>query len=103
MDVARLFCPFGSLVIKTHPLLNLLVGGTNGASPYYGRNSWLYVWDMANVQYVTFQDDDIKYEADIEANGMDGMKSGYLGEVSIEIHQAESHFLVKNLAMSAVG
>ena len=101
MTVSRLICPFGELVLKTHPLLNLLPGGTVGGTPYYARNSWLYVMDMANVQFVTFQDDDIKYQADLQNNGMDGMKSGFLGEISIEFHQSESHFLIKNLGKAA--
>lgn len=101
MNVSRLICPFGELVLKTHPLLNLVTGGSTAGTAYYARNSWLYIMDMANVQYVTFQNDDIKYQPDLQSNGLDGMKAGYIGEVSIEFHQSESHFLIKNLAKAA--
>ena len=32
MDVSRLITPFGTLVLKTHPLFNQITGGTTGGS-----------------------------------------------------------------------
>lgn len=101
MNVSRLICPFGELVLKTHPLFNQVRGGTNGASPYYGMEAWMAVLDMDNVGYTYLKDSDTKYQPDLAANGMDGMKSGYLTEAAIELHHAKTHYLVKNFHTAA--
>lgn len=103
MDVMRLVSPFGTLVLKTHPLLNQLSGGTTGGTPYNGFETWMFVWDFANVTYRPFQDDDTKYEAKYETPGLDGMKSGYLTEAGLEIDHAQTHYILKNLAAHAAG
>lgn len=102
MNVSRLICPFGELVIKTHPLFNQMVGGTTAGTAYYGMNSWAFCLDMAELKYVIFQGDDSKYEKDLQANDLDGMKSGYIAEVSMEMHHSKSHFLIKDLATPKV-
>jgi hypothetical protein len=96
MNVTRLSTPFGDLVMKRHPLFNQVTGGTN-TTAYYGMESWMYVLDMANLQYVYLKDSDTKYEPKYESNGVDGMHSGYLSEVSLELHHANTHYLIKNL------
>lgn len=101
MNVSRLICPFGELVLKTHPLFNQMTSGTTGSAAYYGKDATLTVLDMAELQYVTFQDDDIKYQADLQDNGLDGLKAGYIGEVSIEVHHPLAHYQIKNLAKAA--
>lgn len=103
MNVNRLVSPFGELVIKTHPLFNQVQGGTTGGSAYYGMESWMFVLDAAQLQYVYLKDSDTKYEPKLEANGMDGMKSGYLTECSIEVHHPKSHYLLKNMVAAAAG
>lgn len=105
MNVSRLVCPFGELVIKTHPLFNYVTSGTNptATSAYYGMETWMAVLDMENFTYVNLKDSDTKYEPKLETNGLDGMKSGYLTEASIMIAHAKTHYLLKNIVASAVG
>lgn len=97
MNVTRITSPFGSLVLKSHPLWNQMTGGTTGTSDYYGVNSWLAILDMENIKYVHLKDSDTQYQPDLQANGLDGMKSGYLTECSIELHHAKTHYLMKNV------
>ena len=101
MNVMRLDSPFGSLVLKSHPLWNQVAGGTNGGSAYYGMESWLIALDMENVKYVYFNGADTHYEPDLQQNGMDGMKSGYLTECSIELHHGKTHYVLKNIVKAA--
>lgn len=96
MNVTRLTCPFGEIVLKSHPLFNQMTGGTN-TTAYYGYNSSLVILDMENLKYVTFQDDDIKYQKDLQANGLDGEKSGYLGELSMELGLEKTHMVIHRL------
>lgn len=101
MNVSRLICPFGTLVLKTHPLFNQMPGGTTGTGAYYGVNSWLWILDMAELQYVYLKDSDTKYEPKLQDNGVDGLKSGYISECGLEVHHSLNHFLIKNLALAA--
>lgn len=90
MDVSRLITPFGTLVLKTHPLFNQMAGGTNaGSSAYLGFNSSMAILDADELIYRYV--DDVKYEKDLQANGLDGMKSGYIAECGMEIHHASTH------------
>lgn len=103
MNVMRLDTPYGSLVLKNHPMFNEVTGGlTATGSTYYGMNSWMAVFDFANVGYVYLTDSDTKYEKEQQANGMDGLKSGYLTECGLELSNARTHFLIKNLHGAAV-
>jgi hypothetical protein len=95
MNVNRLTCPFGDLILKTHPLFNQVTGSTTGGTAYYGMTSWMLVVDTAELVYRPL--DDTKYEASLQANGLDGMKSGYLTEAGLEIHHPTAHFLIKGL------
>ena len=99
MNVSRVISPFGELVIKTHKGFNQITGGTTGTGPYYGLESWFWVLDMDNLMYVYM--DDTMYEKDLGANGLDGMKSGYLTECSIEVHHPTTHYLIKNMVAAA--
>jgi len=98
MNVSRLVTPFGEIVLKNHPLFNIMPGGTTGGSAYYGRDSWVISMDMANLQYVYLKDSDIKPDADLTPKGMDGTKGGFIGEVSLEVHLPLTHGIIKNLA-----
>jgi hypothetical protein len=100
MNVSRLTCPFGSIVLKTHPLFNQLVGGTTGGSPYYGMESWLFILNMADFVYRYI--DDTKYTTDLELPGTDGKKAGFLTEAGFEIHHPTNHYLIKSLHAAAV-
>lgn len=105
MNVTRITTPFGELVMKTHPLFNYITSGTNptATSAYYGMESWMFVLDLDNLSYVHFTDADTKYEAKLETNGLDGMKSGYITEASIKVAHPTTHYLIKNLVAAAQG
>ena len=102
MNVSRLTSPFGEIVLKSHPLFNQIGGGTTTAQAYYGLESWLVVLDMENIKYVHMKDSDTKYQPDLTPTGMDGMKSGYLTECSLEVHHGKTHYMIKNLAKAKV-
>jgi len=97
MNVSRLFSPFGTLVLKTHPLFNYAPGGAN----FQGLNSWGFVLDMEHIRYRPFEGADTKYQRDLQENDMDGMKAGYLTEAGIEVNHPENHMLIKGLTSAA--
>lgn len=102
MEVMKLTSPFGELTIKSHPLFNQMASSTNGASSqYYAADTWMWLLDMSNIQYVYVRERDLKYMDDQEANGMDGMKAGYLAECGLEVHHASTHSLWKNMYSGA--
>jgi hypothetical protein len=92
MAVTRLICPFGELVIKTHPLFNQI-----SSTSYNAADSSMTVLDMANVMYVNLDGADTKYQKDLAENGLDGEKSGYLTECGIEVHHPLSHFQINGM------
>lgn len=96
MEVTRLYSAFGTLVMKSHPLFSQQGGGSNGGAAFYSHDTTMVILDMAFVKYVYL--DDIKYEAELNQRGLDGMKSGYIAECSIEIGHPKAHWIVKNLA-----
>ena len=55
------------------------------------------VLDMANIKYVHLEGGDTKYEKDLQENGMDGMKAGYLSECGLEVHHPLSHFQINGM------
>lgn len=96
MAVSRLTSPFGTLVMKVHPLFNQMVGGTTtSGAPFFSVANNTYTLDMANLRYRYI--DDVKYEKDLTPIGLDGMKAGYLGECGLEIGGAETHFIWQNI------
>ena len=96
MNVQRLVCPHGELVLKTHPLFNQVTSNTSGQS-YYALNSSMYVLDMGNLVYRHLKGDDTRYQQKLQENGLDGEKSGYLTECGLEVHHGETHYLIENL------
>ena len=101
MNVSRLVTPFGHLILKTPPLWNRMTGGTTGTGTYYGVNSWLAILDMQELVYRPFQGDDTRWEPKLEANGMDGKKSGFITEAGLEVHHPTAHTLIKGIASAA--
>ena len=101
MNVTRLITPFGELVLKTHPLFNQLTGGTTGSADYFGANSWLFVLDMQELQFVHLKGGDAQFQQKLQANGLDSVKSGYLSEVALELHHPTAHHLRKGLSGAA--
>jgi len=100
LSVNRLKTGYGTLVMKTHPLFNQMASGVNaGANAYNGVDSWAFVLDMANIEYKYI--DDLMFQPKLEANGLDGEKSGYLAECGLMVANASTHFLLKNLTVGA--
>jgi len=98
MNISRLISPFGELVLKTHPLFNQLGGdGTN----YFGLNDWMVVLDMAEMKFVHLEGRDTKFEREVQDNGQDALKSGYITEAGIELHHPDTHYFIKGLRSAA--
>lgn len=100
MDVSRLICPFGTLVLKSHPLFNQVASGftggtTVGTHDYHAMDKWVLVLDMDNIRYRYV--DDTFYKVDQEEDGVDGMESGFITECGMEFQHAKTHFLLKGL------
>jgi hypothetical protein len=96
IEVTKIYTPFGQLTGVVHPLFSQLPGGTNGGTAFYSHWSTMAILDMDYVRYVYL--DDVDYQRDLTPVGLDGMKSGYLAEVSIEVSFPATHFIIKNLA-----
>lgn len=98
INVARLTTPFGVLILKRHTLFNNNLGSlATATNTYYGMNNWMLVVDAANLTYTYLKGSDISYQSTLQVNGLDGEKSGYLGECGLEIHHPKTHFLLKRL------
>lgn len=98
MNVTRLLSPFGTLVLKTHPLFNVMDGGSTGGTAY---NSWaasMMIIDMEKLRYRPLNARDTKYLPNRQANGVDGVTSEYLTECGFEVHHGKTHALWKNMA-----
>ena len=96
MNVSRLVTPFGTVILKTHPLWNLSQDNASGATQtYQGFASHFAIIDM---DFLIFRPlDDTKFEEKLNANGVDALKSGFLTEAGIETHFPTAHFLIKGL------
>lgn len=102
MDVSRLISPFGTLVLKTHPLWNQITSGSTAATPYYALNTWMAILDMKNLRYRYMKGGDTQYQPKLQDNGLDGMLSGYLTECSIELNNPITHLVIKGMGAGAV-
>lgn len=98
MKVMRLVCPFGELVLKNHPMFNL----DRQSTLAYGNSmaASLLVLDGANLRYRYV--DDTAYQPKLQANGIDGMESGFLTECGLEIHHGVTHFFLQDLKAPAL-
>jgi hypothetical protein len=101
MKVTRITSPFGELVLLAHPLFTQSGGGTTGNAAYHGLSGSLAILDMAQVSYVHINGDDLRYEADLKSNGLDGMKSGYIAECGLELSNAKTHLWWNNVTSAA--
>lgn len=98
MQVTKLVCPHGTLMLKTHPLFTQHAGSAAGAAQtYYGLNSSMVVLDQANLKYRYMKGDDTRYEAKLQDNGIDGEKSGFITECGLEVQLPETHFWIDQL------
>ncbi len=101
MEVTKIFCPFGSLVLKTHPLFNQQASTPGGSPEYWAADSWLYILDMSKITYIYLRNRDTKYEPELKENGIDGLKSGWITECGLRVAHPETHFLIKGLSTGA--
>ena len=97
MRVNRLVCPFGTVILKTHPLWNQLPGGTVGSADYYGMDSTLAIIDDEEFVYRYLTDSDTDYQPKLQDNGLDGMQSGYITECGLEMHHAQKHLVCRQI------
>lgn len=101
MDVRRIFTPYGTMVMKTHPLFNQIdSAGLPGTLT--AMDTWALIMDMANLTYRPLRNSDTQYLPDRQANGVDGLTSEYLTEAGLEVNHAKTHMLWKNLNRAAV-
>jgi hypothetical protein len=101
MRVTRLVSPFGELVMKTHPLFNDMRGGVNGGTAFTSKANNAYILDMGEFIYRHFTGDDMRYEKDLTPVGLDGMKSGYLTEMGVELHHPNYHHIWTGIVSGA--
>lgn len=99
--VTRLTSPFGELVFKAHPLFTQSGGGVTDNVAFHGFSASMAILDMSNIEYVHLTGDDLRYEPDLTANGLDGQKSGYIAECGLELHHAKTHHWWNNISASA--
>lgn len=101
MAVTRVTSPYGELVFLAHPLFTQSGGGTTGGTAYPGLSASAAILDMSQVSYVHINGDDLRYEADLKSNGLDGLKSGYIAECGMELSHAKTHFWWNNMVAAA--
>jgi len=88
MKLMRWETPYGSLMLKGHPLL----------SQNSGFNDWGLVIDTSNMVYRPLKGRDTKYLKDRQGNGQDAIVHEFLTEAGLEIRHASTHGLFKNAA-----
>jgi hypothetical protein len=103
MNVRRLICPFGTLVLKTHPLFNRQLGGTTAATAYYGRDSSIVICDMDNFRWRYIDGANMIYQPALQANDLDGLLSGYLTEGGMEIYHPDTFVDIQKFVGAAAG
>lgn len=101
MDIRRFFTPYGTIVLKTHPLFNQVTSQIVGGDTFYGMDSWAMILDMADLSYRPLRNSDTQYLPDRQDNGVDGLTSEYLTESGLEIHHGKHHMLLKGLVAGA--
>ena len=98
MNVTRFVCPFGTLVLKTHPLFNLM-GSVVGS--YSAMDASIVALDMEQVSYRYMQGRDTKYETDLQLKGADAKKNGYITECGLALGHVASHYAIFGLTAAA--
>lgn len=94
MNVTRITSPFGELVVKTHPLFRFHTQPSAGRATL---DTWLFVLDQKEIEYVCFSGDDMRYEQKLNQVGVDGDKSGFITECGLEVNFPKSHFLIRGM------
>jgi len=88
MEIFRYVTPFGTLMMKIHPLFseNTLL------------NKWAFIIDMPQLVYRYVKGRDTKYLKNRQGQGVDGVKDEYLTEAGLECRFEETHAVIKNLS-----
>jgi hypothetical protein len=88
--VQELICPFGTLLLKTHPLFN---------QDAVFRNDCV----VLDTEYLIYRYvDDTKYKPNIQDNDLDGEKSEYLTECGLEVHFEKAHGVLNGFGIAPV-
>jgi hypothetical protein len=87
MNMTRWVSPWGTLLFKTHPLLNEVDTFRNDA----------YILDTGNLKYRPLTDSDTELLTNRQNNDSDGRKDEWLTEAGIEVHFPESHMFIQNV------
>jgi hypothetical protein len=88
--VQELITPFGTLLLKTHPLFNLDAAFRND----------IVILDTDYLIYRYL--DDTKYLPNRQQNDLDGEKSEYLTECGMELHFEKAHALIQGFGIAPV-
>jgi hypothetical protein len=102
MNVTRLVCPFGELVMKNHPLFNRMASGSTLGTAYSSYDATMAIMDMENVRYRYLKNSDTQFKDNIQANDKDSKQAGWLAECGIEFHHAPSHLVLNGLDSAKV-
>lgn len=86
MKIARYETPYGTLMLKGHPLL----------SQNPGFNDWGFVIDTKNIVYRPLKNRDTKLLKDRQSPGTDAVIHEYLTEAGLEIRHEQTHGIFKN-------
>lgn len=89
IKVQELVTPFGTLILKTHPLFTL--------DPAFRYDMVILDTEYLVYRYV----DDTKYLPNRQANDLDGEKSEYLTEAGLEVHFEKSHAIIQGVGFGA--
>lgn len=97
MKVTRFITPFGTLVLKTHPLFNQMSSGVTAATAYRAVDSWGLIIDAKYIKYRPLRNRDTKYEPSLQEPGKDGKQAGYITEAGIQVAHPKTFGLIKGL------
>lgn len=87
MDLRKLVTPFGTLYLKTHPLMS-----QNSLFRYN-----MLITDVPNLTYLFLRGRDMELLTNRQNNDEDARKDEWFGESSMELIMPESHMYIQNL------
>jgi hypothetical protein len=98
MNILRFMCPFGTLVLKTHPMFNMM-GSVVGT--YAGMDAAIVALDMEQLSYRYLRGRDTKYQTDLQEIGADAKKNGYITECGLAMGHVSTHYAIFGLTSAA--
>lgn len=87
MDLRKLVTPFGTLLLKTHPLFS------QNATLRYN----MLIVDVANLKYRYLRGRDMELLTNRQGNDEDARKDEWFGECGLELNLPESHMYIQNM------